>query len=154
MRQTRTMVGAPAVSPLEGIVIVLAAPSDAGGAGEMRATAVDMGAALVRAGGRLAVVTPDAAVIDALSVLAEEGAGAPVGWRADPADPETWERLTAHIEQRVGPIDAAIADPVALDVVRIALEPDLRRRGHGDVIALMRWADPVSALNRRLGRTR
>jgi len=123
------------MDPLDGHVVVLATESDA----------ANRASRLLRHGVLLAVVTTDGTGLDAVEALV---------FRADPADPATWDRVAPHIEQRVGPIDAALADPGALDAVRDAFEPDMLRRGHGAIVRLRPSEDPVAVLRRRLSRRR
>jgi hypothetical protein len=56
--------------------------------------------------------------------------------RADPADADVWARVAMHVEQHLGPVDAAVADSSAEARVRDAFAADLRRRGHGDVVVV------------------
>jgi hypothetical protein len=142
------------LDPLAGMVVVLAAPA---GGDETTSDylAVPAGATLLASGARLAAVTTHTRVIDDLGRNAElHGADPPVSWRADPLDPATWDRLYPHIEQRLGPVDAVLADPAALDVVETVFRPDMQRRGHGAIVALSGPADPVAAIRRLLRHTR
>jgi hypothetical protein len=142
------------LDPLAGMVVVLAAPAG----GDETANgylAVPVGATLLAAGALLAAVTTHTHVIDGLSRNAElHGVDAPVSWRADPLDPATWERLYPHIEQRLGPVDAVLADPSALDIIEAVFRPDMLRRGHGAIVGLSGPTDPVEQLRRQLHRTR
>ena len=129
------------LDPLAGHVVVLA-----GGPAEH-------GAALLRRGVLLAVVTGDTAAIARLEAVAAEVPTAMLlAYRADPADAATWQRLAPHIEQRVGPVDAVVCEPAALDVVQPVFAEDLRRRGHGDVVTLTPEADLLSTVERLLHR--
>jgi len=62
-------------------------------------------------------------------------------FRADPADPRTWERVAPHVEQRLGPVDAVVADATCGAVVTTVFLPDMRRRGHGGVHVLASGED-------------
>jgi hypothetical protein len=142
------------LDPLAGMVVVLAAPAD-GDETTSGYLAVPAGAAVLAAGALLAAVTTHTHVIEGLSRNAElHGVDPPVAWRADPLDPATWERLYPHIEQRLGPVDAVLADPTALAVIEAVFRPDMLRRGHGAIVGLSGPADPVEELRRRLHRTR
>jgi hypothetical protein len=79
--------------------------------------------ALVEAGAFVAFVAADATA-----------PAAHAGFRADPTDPQVWERVAPHVEQRLGPVDAVVVDGSADAVVRSVFLTDLRRRGHGDVL--------------------
>ncbi|HET7531428.1 MAG TPA: hypothetical protein VFJ98_10755 [Mycobacteriales bacterium] len=140
--------------PLTGHVVVLAAPAGVGEWDhEARDLAAPAGAALLREGVLLAVVTTDTGVqrdIDGNASL--QGVDPPITWRANPADPSTWGRLAPHIEQRMGPVDAVVVDPAALEVVRATFGGDMRRRGHGAIVMLSAAEDPVQAIRRQLHR--
>jgi NAD(P)-dependent dehydrogenase (short-subunit alcohol dehydrogenase family) len=97
--------------------------------------------------GRVIVVAGDSDRIDPItSTLLEAGAivavvnrtsssAAVQAWfRVDPADPDVWSRVVPHVEQRLGPIDAAVTTTEIHGLVRDLLEPDMRRRGHGGVL--------------------
>ena len=141
------------LDPLAGHVVVLAGPT-AHADMDTRALAVPAAATLLQSGALLAAVTPDEAVIADLVRNAEvHGVDPPVSWRADPADPATWERLYSHIEQRLGPVDAVLADPIALDLVETVFRNDMQRRGHGAIVALGGPSDPVAAIRQQLRHT-
>ncbi|HET6911595.1 MAG TPA: hypothetical protein VFH54_19885 [Mycobacteriales bacterium] len=59
-----------------------------------------------------------------------------VRFRADPHDPDSWERIAMHIEQHLGPVDGAATDDTSYDVVSATFLPDLNRRGHGAVVCV------------------
>jgi hypothetical protein len=141
------------LDPLAGMVVVLAAPAG-GDESASNHLAVPAGAELLASGALVAAVTTNIGVIDDLGRNADlHGVDAPVSWRADPVDLSTWERLYAHIEQRLGPVDAVLADPAALDVVESVFRPDMLRRGHGVIVALSGPHDPVAAIRQQLRRT-
>ena len=141
------------LDPLAGLVVVLAGPT-ADADPDTRSLAVAAAAALLGSGVLLAAVTTDGQVIDELSRRAETyGGEAPVSWRADPADPATWRRLYPHIEQRLGPVDAVLTDPIARELVETVFRSDMHRRGHGAIVALSGPADPVAAIREQLNRT-
>lgn len=74
---------------------------------------------------------------------------APAWFRVDPTDPEVWQRVVPHVEQRLGPIDAAVTTADVHELVSGLLETDMRRRGHGaviDVDAALDAADVVRSL--------
>jgi NAD(P)-dependent dehydrogenase (short-subunit alcohol dehydrogenase family) len=70
------------------------------------------------------------AVVSASSAVTE----AQACFRVDPSDPDVWARIVPHVEQRLGPIDAAVATTNIHRFVCGLLEPDMRRRGHGGVV--------------------
>ena len=71
--------------------------------------------------------------------------------RADPADPTVWDRVTMHVEQHLGPVDAAVADPRTAARARDALAADLRRRGHGDIVVVQPGDEPADVVRRVVG---
>jgi hypothetical protein len=87
-------------------------------------------------GVHVAVVSPDRAVVTD-AVAAAEAHGLPVmGMTTDPSSGAVWGRITQHIEQRLGPIDIAVAiGPEELrETVRTALLGDMTARGRGVVV--------------------
>ncbi|HET7530651.1 MAG TPA: hypothetical protein VFJ98_06790 [Mycobacteriales bacterium] len=103
-----------------------------------------MNAALL---GRVVVVAGEhPAFAELVAALADAGAfvafvsaeqtvsSASASFRADPADPSVWERVAPHVEQRLGPVDVVLADSGCTTTVAPVFLPDLRRRGHGDVL--------------------
>jgi hypothetical protein len=141
------------LDPLAGHVVVLAGPGAQAAAGT-RALAVSTGAALLGCGMLVATVTNDNGVIDELErSAAAQGLEPPVSWRADPGVVSTWDRLYPHIEQRLGPVDAVVTDAAALDLVESVFRPDMRRRGHGAIVALSPAENPVEQIRRQLHRT-
>jgi hypothetical protein len=98
--------------------------------------------------GRVVVVAGDATTV-APSATALQEAGAAVALvamattarsdvtvhvRADPYDIDVWDRVSMHVEQHLGPVDAVVTDATSYDVVRAVFATDLRRRGHGDIV--------------------
>jgi len=143
------------LDPLAGMVVVLAAPVGEDAAGDVTVRSLVPGAArdLLSRGAVLAVVTRDRLVRDEVERNATlHEVDPPVAWSADPLDPETWARLYPHIEQRLGPVDAVLADPAAIDIVEEVFRPDMKRRGHGAIVGLSGPADPVDQLRRHLQR--
>jgi NADP-dependent 3-hydroxy acid dehydrogenase YdfG len=57
---------------------------------------------------------------------------------ADPADPEVWERVGPHAEQRLGPIDVVVlaGPPAVRETVIAALLPDMAFRKRGAIIEI------------------
>jgi hypothetical protein len=101
--------------------------------------------ALATNGVRLAIVAADRAVVDAARERAE-GLGADVlAITADPASRAVWARITSHIEQRLGPIDLAIAiaSVETCRVVVAAISPDMAARGRGVLIEAGPQAAPL-----------
>jgi hypothetical protein len=105
---------------------------------------VDVVATLAANGCLVAIVAEDRDIVVAATETAERS-GAPVlGMTTDPAHPATWDRITQHIEQRLGPIDIAISvDSTAVhEALRGALVPDMLARRRGVLIAV---GDDVAA---------
>lgn len=98
-------------------------------------------AALRTAGARVALV--------ALATTARDDVTVHV--RADPSDPDVWDRVGMHVEQHLGPVDAVVADASAADVVRAVFATDLRRRGHGDVVVVQPDDDPADVVTTVVG---
>jgi hypothetical protein len=108
--------------------------------------------------GRVLVVAGDAAVLDGVTqALLVAGAlvavvgtagreGAHVDFRVDPADADVWSRVVPHVEQRLGPVDGVVAWVTIHHLVSDVFEPDLRRRGHGAVVAVGADDDPADVL--------
>jgi hypothetical protein len=71
--------------------------------------------------------------------------------RADPADRDVWDRVSMHVEQHLGPVDAAVADATSADAVHAAFAADLRRRGHGDVVIVEPGEDPADVVTKVAG---
>jgi hypothetical protein len=97
---------------------------------------IDICAALGRNGSLVAVVCADASVVEAATTTAQRADQGGFGFAADPASPAVWERVTPHIEQRLGPIDVAVvvAPAATRATVVAALLPDMTARGRGVVI--------------------
>jgi NADP-dependent 3-hydroxy acid dehydrogenase YdfG len=91
---------------------------------------------LVANGALPAVVAPDRSIVDEAVAVADTAGRAALGMTADPSQPATWERITAHIEQRLGPIDVVvvIAPASTRQVVVDALVPDMATRGRGVIV--------------------
>ena len=130
------------LDPLTGFVVVLAGTDAA------------TGSALLRCGTLLATVSDDKAVIAELEqVAAAEPTNVLLAFRADPRELSTWQRVSAHIEQRVGPVDAVVCTPETAEPVHATFDADMQRRGHGAVLVLTAGQDVVSLLRRQLHRT-
>jgi hypothetical protein len=101
--------------------------------------------ALASNGIRLAIVAADRAVVDAARELAEALGADVLAITADPASTAVWARVTSHIEQRLGPIDLAIAIASAetCRVVVAAISPDMAARGRGVLIEAGPRAAPL-----------
>src|SRR3954468_18433917 len=118
------------LDPLAGHVVVLAGLDAAAGV------------ALLERGVEGAVATTQRATIDDLERAAAERPGAMLlAYQAEPDDAATWARLAPHIEQRVGPVDAVLCSPSAVDATTATFAADMRRRGHGAIIALIPGQD-------------
>ena len=88
----------------------------------------DVVAGLAANGALIAVVSADRTQVDqAVLRLA-----------ADPSSRAVWERVAAQVEQRLGPIDVAVAmgDDELRRVVRAALAPDMTARRRGVLIEI------------------
>jgi hypothetical protein len=101
-------------SPLLGRVVVVAGHAP---------TLASLAAALVDAGALVAFVAPNASAPTADAQV-----------HADPADPQVWERIAPHVEQRLGPVDGVVTDAATRPTVEAVFGPDLLRRGHGAVL--------------------
>jgi hypothetical protein len=84
-------------------------------------------------GSLLAIVAGDRAIVDGAVSAAEEQGSAVMGMTTDPASASGWQRLASHIEQRLGPIDVAIAlgEAATREVIGRALLPDMAARHRG-----------------------
>jgi len=71
---------------------------------------------------------------------------AQVSFAADPTDAAVWERAVAHVEQRLGPIDAVVADTVVAEVVEPHVADTLAQRHRGPVVRFE--GDVADALTR------
>jgi len=130
------------LDPLAGHVVVLAGTDAA------------VGAALLGCGALLALVTTDRDAIDQLEhVAGQQPAAVLLAYHADPGDPSTWARLAQHIEQRVGPVDAVLCTPEAIDATTATFAEDMHRRGHGAIVPISPGQDPVSLLRTHLKHT-
>ena len=88
-------------------------------------------------GDRIARIVPILLAGDALVALVASSSpltNAHAWFRVEPSDPAVWSRIVPHVEQRLGPIDAAVTTGVIHSFVRDLLEPDMHRRGHGGVV--------------------
>jgi hypothetical protein len=99
---------------------------------------IDVVAALAANRCLIAIVSADRELVVAATEAAEAHDVPVFGMTTDPADPATWERITQHIEQRLGPIDIAVAagSTAVHEALRGALVHDMAARGHGVLIAL------------------
>jgi hypothetical protein len=70
---------------------------------------VEVARGLAANGVLLAIVAAERATVDDAVRVAEALDVAVLGMTAEAASPEVWERIAPHIEQRLGPIDIAIA---------------------------------------------
>lgn len=88
---------------------------------------------------------------DALVAMVTTDAGGPevaARFRADPTDPQVWDRVIPHVEQRLGPIDAAIIDASVRAIADQLLAPDLVRRGHGAIVTVEGDSSPEDLLRK------
>jgi hypothetical protein len=86
----------------------------------------------------LAIVGEDRELVDDAVRVAEALDVAVLGMTADPSSAEVWERVAPHIEQRLGPIDIAVA--IGSAAVRAALGaavlPDMTTRQRGVLVEI------------------
>lgn len=104
------------------------------------ATIGPIAAALHAAGAKVALIAADAARTDVT-----------VHFRADPADGAVWDRVSMHVEQHLGPVDAAVTDATCDDAVRAAFGADLARRGHGGIVVVDPGDDPADVVRQVAG---
>ncbi len=96
----------------------------------------------------ICVVADDRGVVDAALAAAAASAGAAMGITASPSEPGTWQRVVAHAEQRLGPIDVLIAAgsvPARSPVIDAVL-PDMAARGRGVVVEVSEDATSAGAV--------
>ena len=130
------------LDPLAGHVVVLA--------GTEAATGID----LMSRGALLAAVSDAPDVIDELERAAlDHPTTVLLSYRADPSDPAVWQRIAPHIEQRVGPVDAVLCAESSLEAAKATFATDMRRRGHGVILAISSGQDVVADLPHLLRRT-
>jgi hypothetical protein len=103
---------------------------------------------LLAGGVSLAVVGPDRTIVQAAIADVPDPSLTVVPMTADPSDPEVWDRLVPHAEQRLGPIDIAVAiGPKPLrDLAYDRLVADMIRRGHGVFIESDATSQPREAV--------
>jgi len=77
-----------------------------------------------------------------------------VHFRTDPTDPDVWDRVSMHVEQHLGPVDAVVTDAGTAGTVRAAFAADLLRRGHGDVVVVEPDAVVADAVTKVVGTQR
>lgn len=77
-----------------------------------------------------------------------------VHFRTDPCDPDVWDRVSMHVEQHLGPVDAVVTDPGTAGAVRAAFAVDLSRRGHGDVVVVEPGDDAADVVTKVVGTQR
>jgi NAD(P)-dependent dehydrogenase (short-subunit alcohol dehydrogenase family) len=100
-------------------------------------------------GERIEQVTASLLAGDALVALVTVTAAmtdAHAWFRVDPNDPSVWDRVVPHVEQRLGPIDAAVTTAGLHAQLTELLEPDMLRRGHGGVVDVDAARDVDDAL--------
>jgi hypothetical protein len=106
---------------------------------------VEVVRALAANGALLAVVAEDRAVVESAVAVAEALEAAVLGMTADPSSAAVWERVAPHIEQRLAPIDIAVA--VGADSLRravtAALLPDMTARHRGVLIEIDAKVSPM-----------
>jgi hypothetical protein len=118
--------------PLQGRVVIVAGAI---------AVAGPIAAALQSAGATVALVSQAATARDDVTVHL----------RADPSQADVWERIAMHVEQHLGPVDAAVADAAAAPATRHALATDLARRRRGDVVVVEPGDDAADVVRKVLG---
>jgi len=110
------------------------------------------------------VAGEDAALVNAARMSL--GAGAAVGvvsrslddetpcsvrFRADPGDPDAWERIAMHIEQHLGPVDGVVTDASSYPVVDDVFGGDLARRARQPVVVVGPGESPTAVLTALFG---
>jgi hypothetical protein len=93
----------------------------------------------------LAIVVEDRTVVDDAVQVAESLDAVVLGMAADPSNGDVWARLAPHIEQRLAPIDVAVAfgDPALRAAVTAALLPDMAARRRGVLVEVDQSVLPV-----------
>lgn len=88
---------------------------------------------LLSHGVSLLVVAPDREVVQRAVAEVGDPSLTVVPITAEPTSPEAWDRLVPHAEQRLGPIDIAVAigSKALRDLTHDRLIGDMVRRGHG-----------------------
>lgn len=83
-----------------------------------------------------ALVVDDRETVEIASSYADQLGVTFMGIVADATERGTWDRVTQHIEQRLGPIDIAVlvAPPAARMLVASALMPDMAARRRGVIV--------------------
>ena len=102
--------------------------------------------AALTAGAKVAVVSRT--LEDAAEQLGREPT---VRFRADPRDPDAWERIAMHVEQHLGPVDGVVTDEASHAVLDGVFGADLARRGRGDVVVVSDGDDAASLVTRLAG---
>ena len=94
---------------------------------------VEIVRSLVRDRALVAIVSADHEQVAAATQIAESASTPIIGLTSDPTASEVWQRNAPHIEQRLGPVDVAIAIGTVQVRERVAATflPDMRRRRHG-----------------------
>jgi hypothetical protein len=95
----------------------------------------------------LAIVATDRDIVEEAVQIAESLDATVVGMTADPASAQVWERIAPHIEQRLGPIDVAVAlgDLALRAAVSAALLPDMAARHRGVLVEVDAIVSPITA---------
>jgi NAD(P)-dependent dehydrogenase (short-subunit alcohol dehydrogenase family) len=118
--------------------------------------AAEICAALAGNGAILAVVSADRSTVDRDVAVAEAAGAVVIGFTADASDPAAWQRIAPHVEQRLGPIDVAVAigSEPARRVVADALATDMAARSRGVIIEIgatvTTWAAPPGVRHRSI----
>lgn len=96
----------------------------------------------------IAVAAADRGTVAAAVQAAEELGAMVMGVTTDPASRQAWERLRPQAEQRLGPIDIAVAigPPSLRHATAAALVPDMAARRRGVVIEVDDVLDRVEPL--------
>ena len=76
------------------------------------------------------------AAVSVVSTSLDDETPSSVRFRADPGDPDAWERIAMHIEQHLGPVDGVVTDAASYPVVHEVFAVDLSRRGRADVMVV------------------
>jgi NAD(P)-dependent dehydrogenase (short-subunit alcohol dehydrogenase family) len=91
--------------------------------------------ALAANGAMVGVIAPSHEITQRIRDMAH-ASDRVLAFTADPGAAEVWQRVTPHIEQRLGPIDVviAVATERSRRIIVDALLPDLAARRHGVVV--------------------
>jgi NAD(P)-dependent dehydrogenase (short-subunit alcohol dehydrogenase family) len=101
---------------------------------------------LCRNGVTPALIVDNRDLVTSATDYADEIGIASFGIVADPASPDTWQRVAQHVEQRLGPIDIAvvIAPATTRTLVVSVLLPDMTARRRGVIVEAGAEVSPLT----------